>query len=68
MKLAEKKGAVDPAVILEAHFSLAEASAKIGNKEKAIFHYKKCIELTSDNASVQKELKASLEKLEKEVK
>jgi hypothetical protein len=44
---------------------LAEAYAKIDDKEKSVFHYKKCIELTSDNPSVQQELKMNLEKLEK---
>jgi tetratricopeptide (TPR) repeat protein len=68
LKLSEKITNVETGIVLEAHFSLAEAFAKISDKEKAIYHYKKCIELTTDNPSVQKELKASLEKLEKEVK
>jgi len=66
LKLAQSKNIEDnKGVILEANFSLAEAYAKISDKEKAAFHYKKCLELTADNPTVQKELKASLEKLEK---
>jgi tetratricopeptide (TPR) repeat protein len=68
LKLSEKLANVEAGIVLEAHFSLAEAFAKISEKEKAVFHYKKCIELTADNPSVQKELKASLEKIEKETK
>jgi tetratricopeptide (TPR) repeat protein len=65
LKLAELNKKDESGLILEANFSLAEAYAKIDNKEKSAFHYKKCIELTADNPSIQKELKASLEKLEK---
>jgi len=65
LKLAVDKNTADAAVVLEAHFSLAEAYAKIDDKEKSAFHYKKCIELTADNPSVQQELKMNLEKLEK---
>jgi tetratricopeptide (TPR) repeat protein len=65
LKLAELSKKEEAGLILEAHFSLAEAYAKIDEKEKSAFHYKKCIELTADNPSIQKELKASLEKLEK---
>jgi tetratricopeptide (TPR) repeat protein len=67
LKLAETKDGIDSGIVLEAHFSLAECFTKSNEKDKAVFHYKKCIELTSENPSVQKELKASLEKLEKGV-
>lgn len=59
---------VDAAILLEAHFSLAECFKQLNNKEKAVFHYKRCMELTGDNPAVQQELKATLEKFEKEGK
>jgi len=65
LKLAAVKRTVEASIVLEAHFSLAEAYAKIADKEKSAIHYKKCIELTADNPSVQQELKMNLEKLEK---
>jgi tetratricopeptide (TPR) repeat protein len=68
LEIAAKKPDAESALILEAHFSLAECYKQQENKEKALFHYKKCIELTANNPTVQQELKATLEKFEKEGK
>ena len=68
IELAEKSKADNKAVLLEAHFSLAECYKQLGNKEKTLYYYKRCIDLSSDNPTVQKELYQALEKFEKEGK
>lgn len=68
IELSEKSKFDNKAIVLEANFSLAECYKQLGNKEKTLYYYKKCIELSSDNPTVQKELQQALEKFEKEGK
>jgi tetratricopeptide (TPR) repeat protein len=68
IELSEKSKLDSKAIILEANFSLAECYKQLGNKEKTLYYYKKCVELSSDNPKVQKELQQALDKFEKEGK
>jgi tetratricopeptide (TPR) repeat protein len=68
IELSEKSKLDSKAIILEANFSLAECYKQLGNKEKTLYYYKKCIELSSDNPKVQMELQQALDKFEKEGK
>jgi tetratricopeptide (TPR) repeat protein len=68
IELSEKSKLDNKAIILEANFSLAECYKQLGNKEKTLYYYKKCIELSSDNPKVQMELQQALDKFEKEGK
>ncbi len=66
LELSTSDSEKNSGAILEAHFSLAESYKKLGDKEKTIFHYLKCIQLTEGNPEVQNELKTSLKKYETE--
>ncbi len=55
LAIAESKP-VEKNILLEANFFLVECYKAENNKEKILYHYEKCIELSADNSKMQQEM------------